>query len=388
MNCIYCAGRRNDPKMSLEHIWPDALGGTAAPALFKSRSVCQACNSLAGQWVDGAFLKSWFISQEAGAAARFYMDPQKPGIVPMIYMGVDQEFPVQTGMICERWLGSAGEHIYHVHLEDDDKWYGFAGGDFLKRKKFDAGRAYLVLTSQNVFWTMTALQSFVAQFGRSRLFCLTRIEGMPPNLATVYVDEKNADAIEAREIAWIRARPDGQQHHHRLSLRIDFSDRFLAKLSLGLGANILGESYLASPYSDELRKLLWFRQNSGAEQPKVRGTNFWQEAKLSQFSKITGWSGAWTILLLGLREGLALYLSTPGGRGMTMAISDDSSFWTAPEFLSYREGCIFIAVPERKLFVGPVAFPAYLAHQLGNIVDPRLESLATMRGNPSRLPKP
>jgi hypothetical protein len=387
IGCIYCAGRRNDPKMSLEHIWPDALGGTAAPALFKTRNACRSCNNLAGQWVDGAFLKSWFVSHEAGAAARLYLDPQKPGIVPMVYMGMDQEFPVQPGEICERWVGAAGGHVYHVHTEDDDKWHGYAGGDFIARKKFDAGRAYLVLTSQSLYWALTALQSFAAQFSRARLFCVTKLDGMPPTLAHSYVEEKDASKIEVDEISWIRARPDGQQQPHKFSLRLDFSDRFLAKLSLGLGANILGERYLDSPYAGELRKLLWLQGGIGTVEPAVKGRNYWQEPQTPHLSKILSWPGAWTILLLAPREGFVLHVNTPSGRGMTMALSDDCTFWSGADFQTYRDGAVFIAVPARQVFVGPISLPLYLAHQLGSFSESNLASLAAMRADPALLPK-
>jgi hypothetical protein len=274
-----------------------------------------------------------------------------------------------------------------VHLQDDDKWYGFAGGDVLKRKKFDAGRAYIVLTSQSVYWAVTALQSFAAQFGRARLFCVTRVDGLPVDLVPFYVMEQNANAAEVAELAWIRARPEGVHHKHRLSLRLDFSDRFLAKLSLGIGHNILGDQYISSPYANELRKLLWFRQASGAEAPKVLGTNFWQEAQLAPVSKFTAWPGAWVLILLGLREAFALNLITPGGRGMTMSISDDPSFWSDPSLADYHTGQVFLAVPERDKFVGPIPLPTYLAHHLGNIVDPQLAALAALRGDLTNLPK-
>jgi hypothetical protein len=72
--------------------------------------------------IDGAFIKSCFTSFESAAAARLYFDPQKPGLAPLTYLEVDQEFPNQPNQTCERWLGQASEKIYHVHLDDDDKW--------------------------------------------------------------------------------------------------------------------------------------------------------------------------------------------------------------------------------------------------------------------------
>lgn len=389
MTCIYCAGRRKgSPQNSLEHIWPQSLGGATSPPLFQSREVCETCNNLAGLWVDGGFLKSWFISNESAMAARIYLDPKKPGTTPFTYMGGDQEFPNQPEHVCERWIGQAGEHVYHIHLEDDDRWYGYAGGDFIRRGKHDAGRAYLVLTSQNVYWAMTALQSFVVRFKGARLFCLTKVEGMPPNLVAMFTSEREATTTEAAEIAWIKARPDGVQQKIRFSLNLNFSDRFLAKLSLGLGANLFGSSYCSSPYAEELRKLLWLKNSATGEWPNINGANFWQEAELSPLSKYMGWPGAWTISLQGMRDGFGLYLCTPGGRGMTMSISNDNSFWSSSEFQNYHQGVMYFVIPERQVFMGPVALPHYIAHKIGRYVDSQLASLEALKGEPSLLPKP
>jgi len=388
MTCIYCAGRRGDSAMSLEHIWPQSLGGAASPQLFKSNDVCETCNSLAGLWVDGAFLKSWFVTNESSMSARQYLDPAVPGIAPFHYMGIDQEFPNQAEHICERWTGQAGEHIYHIHLADQDRWYGYAGGDIIRRKKVDAGRAYLVLTSQSTYWNLTALKSFVVQFKGVRLFCLTKVQGMPIDLATVFTNENEASAIENSEIAWIRARPNGAIQQMRASLRLDFSDRFLAKLSLGIGANLFGEAFCSSPYAGELRKLLWPKSATHDDLPKIRGQNFWQENILSAKSLDVGWPGVWTILLNGVREGFALHVCTPGGRGMTMAISEDNQLCSSAEFQSYHLGSMFFAIPARQTFIGPVSLPNFLAHRLGNYNDPILASMEALKCDPNQFTPP
>jgi len=203
MPCIYCGGLRKDPEMSLEHIWPQSLGGGRSAALFQTREVCRTCNSLAGLWVDGAFLKSWFVSNEIGLASRSYLNPVKPGPTLLIYMGKDQEFPTGKEEVSERWIGPTGDHVYHVHLtDDDDKWYGFAGGDVIRRK-IDGGRAYLILTSKNSYWALTAIKSFISHFRglTDRLFCLTRVDGMPEDLASSFIKESDARDVENKEIS-------------------------------------------------------------------------------------------------------------------------------------------------------------------------------------------
>jgi hypothetical protein len=376
--------------MSLEHIWPRSLGGAQAGELFRSSSVCQTCNNLAGLWVDGAYLKSWFIAAETAGAARQFLDPTTPGILPLTYMGMDQEFPSPADQECERWIGPAGEHVYHVHFQDADQWYGFAGGDMIRRKKLDPGRAYLVLTSKSPYWVLTGLQSFITHFTSigARIYCLSKVEGMPPELANSFLDETASTDIESKEIAWIRAAPNDKVRMMRLSVRLDFSDRFMAKLSLGLGANILGGDYLKSLCAEELRKILWPRQMQGTSQPpKVHGSNYWKMSSTKAPFAVAGLPGAWTILLHSGPQFFSLCLLTPGGHPSVIAISDDNSLWSGEGFEQYKYGIVYFAVPQRHLFVGPVAVPRYLNHKNGHLVEPEISRLEALRGDSALLPK-
>lgn len=373
--------------MSLEHIWPQSLGGRHSDALFQTREVCRTCNSLAGLWVDGAFLKSWFISNEASLVGRSYMDPSKPGVTLLTYMGIDQEFPVETQDVCERWVGPTGGHVYHIHLKDDDKWYGFAGGDVIRRR-IDGGRAYLILTSKSSYWALSAIMSFMAHFRgvTSRLFCLTRVEGMPEELSSEFVDETCALEMEIKEINWIRARPDGKMVMMGVSVRLDFSDRFLAKLALGLGANILGSRYLTSDYATKLRKLLWIRDPKEKAELNVRGTNYLNFENMRGVSEIIKREAAWTIMLMAQKNDFLLLLCTPNGRGMSIVISDDATLWQDESLKEYHFGVMYFVVPERECFIGPVSLPDLLAYRLHHRSQPKIAYLESLRGDPSLLP--
>jgi hypothetical protein len=185
----------------------------------------------------------------------------RPAILPLTYLGIEEDFPVQLGEVCERWIGPSGDQIYHVHKTDEDKWYGYAGGDFIRRKQGDAGRAYIGLTASHEYWALTGLLSFIAYFPRARFFTVTICAGLPDQLTNCFTPEAEATPIEAAELAWIRNRPSGLRGL-RASLRLDFSDRFLAKLALGLGHSIIGGRFADSAYAQELRKLLWRRDMS------------------------------------------------------------------------------------------------------------------------------
>jgi hypothetical protein len=150
--------------------------------------------------------------------------------------------------VCGRWIGPAGEQIYYVHQADDDKWFGYAGGDFIHRNTDDAGRAHIGLTVSHDYWAITGLQSFIAYLEGDRLFTATLCEGLPDYLTQRLTPETQATPVEAAELAWIRNRPSGGSRDLRTSLRLDFSDRFLVKLALGLGHNVIGGVFSGSAF--------------------------------------------------------------------------------------------------------------------------------------------
>jgi len=73
---------------------------------------------------------------------------------------------------------------------------------------------------------------------------------------------------------------------------------------------------------------------------------------------------------------------------MTMSISNDNSFWSSSEFQNYHQGVMYFVIPERQVFMGPVALPRYIAHKNGRYVDSQLAWLEALKGDPSLLPKP
>ena len=62
--CIYCSQEKPLDTFSLEHIWPDALGGDHLDDFWQTDSVCRTCNSTAGVFVDAKFIKSYLVAAE------------------------------------------------------------------------------------------------------------------------------------------------------------------------------------------------------------------------------------------------------------------------------------------------------------------------------------
>jgi HNH endonuclease len=168
--CIYCDRQKPEDEFSLEHIFPDRLGGTLCSDLFKTRNVCERCNSLMGLFVDGHFIKNWFRNNHDASAAREYIDLKSPqSIEPLTYMGRLNSIATAAGEVWELWLGPCGALYYHSHQADDDRFNTYAGGDPIRRKS-DPGRVYLFLTSENLDWNQLAIRSLIAAFLRAERF--------------------------------------------------------------------------------------------------------------------------------------------------------------------------------------------------------------------------
>lgn len=387
MTCIYCAGRNRDQQMTLEHIWPRALGGDHTPELFRSNEVCRTCNSRTGQWVDGAFIRNFFIATERGTSALEFLDPSRPGPAPLTYFGFDTEFPSDSRQVCERWLGPAGEHIYHIHDQDEPRWETFAGGDMIRRSKKDPGRVYVFMTSPTEYWTITAMISITEKFYGIPRRCLTKIDGFPDRfLGFRFPGDPYESEQERIEAHWIDNRPGGTSVTHRLPVQIDFADRFMAKISIGFAHTILGAQASASPYCDELRHLLWSRNPSERENSTVRGTSFWNSDALAEIGRFTHWKGVWVIFFMQMQTTFGMFMCTPGGRHLSMLLSDDASTWRNDISEVLRHGAAYFVLPQRRRTFGPVPMMDIVSFRLNRRHNPELVELESMRTGLAALP--
>ena len=235
--CIYCFKDKPLDEFSLEHIWPDALGGRRCSEALKTRDVCGICNNRCGLFVDGAFIKSWFVQMEIANQGYLFLDPEKPSAAPFAYFGAEPEITTEEGEVCERWQGLAGERIYHFHLADKPGWDTYAGGDIIRRRREDAGRAYMALTSSHEFWTFTAALSFREQFPRAKRVVLTEVASDDPDhdriVRALFSRGDPTDEVQTRDEARLADALDRIHVHTRIEAQANFDGRFLCKLALG-----------------------------------------------------------------------------------------------------------------------------------------------------------
>lgn len=378
--CIYCDRAKPAEEFSLEHIFPQALGGALCSDLFKTREVCKRCNELIGQFVDGAFLRNWFIANERAFGAQEWLDLNSPqSVSPLAYMGPVSELALPEDEVCEMWLGPCGSHFYHIHKRDKSEWDGYAGGNPRARGS-DPGRAYLALTTQRQEWIMLLLRSFKASFRRARRYPVNFGFG-PQSDPQDFVLEPDADAEQ--EAQRLLTLPEWRNHSVTINTQFDY--RFLAKLALGMGYKILGDAYLKTPYCGDVRKALWAKDAQTRETIPLRGANFLNSSE-DKTAELMSHPAGYVVRLHIVGNDLALSLNLPSGKVMHVSVSNSPELWAGADFEPYRQGVTYLISPQLGRFVGPISLPQYIAHKTGVGTVPELQPIEAQRVDPATLP--
>lgn len=383
--CVYCGKEKRDHELSLEHIWPTALGGDFLPIEFRTRHVCQTCNSLAGRFVDAAFLKSWFGQAERTLAAYEYLDLSlsSNSIVPLQFLTPIAPLVPLSGMTIELYVGPCQTRVFHVRPKDDGStWDTYAGGDPAARRK-DPGRIYIVLNTTNSQWAALALRSVKAQFGDADRYIVN--DTLPPGWRQFAIAYDENDPTQAADMRAIQIDPESPppQERQRFTISIDLDHRFLAKVALGLGYTLLGPEFLRTGHALNLRKAMRQPHAERRAEIPIGGTSYLaQGADL----KPMAFPGAWVLYVGVVAKHLALSIITPLGKTMAVVIADSPHLWAHSDSKLYPLGNIYIVVPTLGTAVGPLTMPEYLNHILKNRANPILGGIEAKRVNRSLLP--
>ena len=363
--CLVCAREKLVSNYLCVALWPRALGGQAAPAPFQCAQICKECRETTETQVDSAFLKSWFMQAELARAAQAFLDTQHPGPVPLTFLGTLHDFRGQEGEYCDRWAGLAGEVIYHMHRRRDDGWAGIGGSEGGTGVAIGAEEATLVLTSPSLFWSKIALASFAAQFPFAARFCVNEIAGLQG------LDAGIARKRLRREIDRLTD-TDNRSTLLNEGLRRDFSHRFLIKLALGTGFSLFGPDFTRTAHARALRRNFW--------QPHPKLLNFGDSAP------VFAMTGAWALSLKVWNRVLGLIVVTPTGQRLQVAIADEPALWAPAEHAALVAGQVFIALPQRGVFAGPLSLGQCLAHQAGEGTCDAVEQIESLRVPQRQLP--
>lgn len=387
--CAYCGLDKPEEEFSLEHIWPDALGGDFLEDFWKSDEICQKCNSMSGVFVDGAFIKSWMGAGERAHGAREYLSLSSPtkGAFPLHYIGVLPDFETRLGEVVEFWLGPCGEQILHFRSADKEAlWASYAGGDPRKgSKKSRWGRAYILLRSEDEFWTLVALASFKHHFKGARYLANADV----PAGWTAFEAPDPSDPVQRDDLkvinAFIEKTKKREDIKASISVPYDLGNRFLAKVALSVGYKMLGRPFLESEYGQQLRYAFREADATKRQSSKVRGTGYLQPSPMENIAEQLAWSGAWVLLVIVINGALSLNVVTPTGKIMTILISDDAALVAGLD-KEVIDGVVWLSIPALGEAVGPLSLPDYLAHQTKAKSAPALKALEAKRIDPASLP--
>jgi hypothetical protein len=389
-DCIYCGRAKQASEFSHEHIWPDALGGNQLPDFWKTDDVCRSCNNTSGVFVDGGFIKSFAVTGERANDALSFLPPDKPtGALPLNYLGVVQNVRPTDGEAIDFWVCAPGANILHLRSEErEDTWNAYAGGDPRRgSKKSNAGRVIVSLTSAEPYWVCTSLRSVLRHFPNAKLF-VTNL-ALPPN--TVKFQQLDpADPQQANDLRIVHEfealQERGERIHNQLTIALHADGRFLAKVALAVGYKLFGHRFLATEYAIELRKGFREANPKKRHQLKIRGSGYLRGVNLGPLTEKLRWPGGWQLAILLLSEKLTLIVTAPTGRMMCIQITDDVDLLgrLGSEF---REGVCWVTVPPAQVAVGPMPYPEYLAHKIGESEVSSLATLEALLIDPSALPK-
>ena len=380
--CIYCEEEKPKEQFSNEHIWPQALGGDTLPEFWQTNEVCGQCNNLSGLFVDGAFVKSWFGSAERSTDALYAESkPPRKLVLPLSYLGKVEDIPIEEGLVAEFWTMPCGANIVHIRSDDKEElWSTFAGGDpRLANRRNKAGRVYAVLTSEEPFWILTTLASVKSHFKKASRFVVNMEvpEGSVSFKAVDRNDESQAqDMVTVQAIIDIAARQEWLRNS--ITVPLDVGSRLLAKVGLAVGYQLLGKQFLETEYSKTLRTA--FREADYEKRKKslVRGTGYLGDSLGKSVEQMLRFAGAWVLLIWRTRECLGLHIITPSGKTMSVVVCDDPILMEKLDE-EYDNGVVWVTLPALETAIGPLEFPNYIAHQIGEKGLPMLTELQEKR---------
>jgi len=268
--CIYCNQEKNEIDFSLEHIFPDAFGGSFLPQIFKTKSVCKKCNNLAGLYIDAPVINSFFASQLFLTNEYLgYYDFSNEPYIPFRYTGFANDYIKHKDYdFCEMWLWFDGSKVYHFHNNSNDDFEFISGGDPRKRKNNkSAGEIYIVGISNENYWIELLFKACLTKFKKSKIFLVNHL----------LKDNKKVHSEEQKRI--INELFKTKDVKNSIPNKLDFDVRFKAKLSLGLGSTLFEDSFMHSKEATNLRDIFWNKDYENLNKLKPAMNNFFKENK-------------------------------------------------------------------------------------------------------------
>lgn len=389
-DCIYCGEQKQLSEFSLEHIWPDALGGDCLSEFWQTRDVCRKCNNISGVFVDGAFIKHHLVSNERTLDGLAYLSPESStGTIPLGFCGTVQNIQTPDGEEVDFWVCAPGANVLHFRAKSEAAFDTYVGGDPRRAsKRSKAGRVVVSFTSEEPFWIGVALRSIKRHFSKCRLFVET--PGWPDehNGFSALSSENPEHAAVMTSVRKLYQHIDeGGKIHGRTVLSLHADARFLSKLALAAGFKVFGEDFITSDDAREHRRSFREADPSKRENLEIKGRGLLTDSRSPKLRELLKWPGAWQLLLQRVNGALALVITAPSGQQMIVQVTNDPKLMQQLD-RKYHEGEHWLVVPQVQKSIGPISYPKYLAHILGAQPLKELRELTARRTDPSILPLP
>ena len=187
------------------------------------------------------------------------------------------------------------------------------------------------------------------------------------------------DDLDVERISFIKSLSsisNGDMHVH-LAINVNFDQRFMAKLALGIAYCLFGRKVLETEYGKELRKGLWYREaecaGDGDFMPQIIGSSAWSMKDDEKFSDIIGDEHAVSLIILPIKEGVGMTLSVGKKTSGTIMCASLENL-TEGDLKGLRKGKVILLYKYLQESVS-LSLPDYLAHKIGNFQHPRLKQI-------------
>lgn len=349
--CVYCGSIKSATEFTSEHVIPKAIGGNLIPTNpFLLENVCRRCNNIAGIYIDGPYIKSWFTQNYRAESQLQYVDLRNHAVLPLHFMGLFEPLLFE-GRQCDFWLGPTGDRIYHFHYpypEEPDTPLMIGTPTYLKDVDLDPGFAFLFIRATNPAWHGSIIYSFIDQFSKSELY----LGNGPAPEGGIFKEIPNDLSEIHRKLVAL----NGAYHKVGFTMNIDYADRFLAKIALGMGALLLTSDFVTSDDANLLRNFMWSKSREIREQIELRGSSFWADD--TSIKEILSFQGGHFLAFIPSGNALAFSFIPYGKQEATIQITSNQEHWKGK---LPPNGVVYVLIPGLQRYAGPINLENYIA---------------------------
>jgi len=358
--CLYCANLVPNDKLTDEHIWPKKLGGgRLEQSIWRTKDVCSRCNSLSGIYVDGAFIKGVLRLYDVSTEI-LTSKGNSPVSKELCYIGSWSDETIPSSHIAELWLNDIFWIIHLREKESQGDWSKYVGGNPINRKRSPEKQSVIIINKSADYTLIEESLTVIKQFfKRVQIFAPTiinaaDIEGLNE------VNETTCDKLVSSVSKKFLHKIDVQERlKFVLMTDVDYGCRFLCKLALGVGHNIIGKKFLRSQSAKRLRA--YFREADPQKRAKInlKGVGY-ISSKNDEIGKILRTPSKWTFAVTLHEETLCLSVISPMGKAMTIPITNERKLIVKVDN-KFREGIVWATNPNVVDAIGPIPIMDYLS---------------------------